>query len=543
MKWRTALDFVRSQAERMAAGCMSRMAFLQDNAETWPALARFVKAWRAARAYAAGLIGREPEKEPPAATGRALVPFAPPQRRPSDREFLPAALEILDTPPSPIHIALIWFICLAFATALLWSYFGWIDIHAIAQGRIQPSGRSKVVQPLEPGKVAAIGVENGSRVLAGDLLMELDPTDTTADRETLARDLEAIDAETLRRRTAITAARWDAPRAEIAFPADTNESVRARETNVLNADLAQLASSRESVRGQMAEKAAQKTRFEMSVAAGERLFKVLKERVDMRDSLRAKEYGSRAAVIDALQEMEREATILANDRGQALEAAAAIGSLERKLVQMTDNFIADQAGKLADAERKRDRTAQELVKARGKSERTRLRAPISGTIQQLAVTTIGQVVSSGQALMTIVPLDVSIEVEAMILNQDIGFVEPGQIASVKVEAFPFTRYGAVEATVVKVARDAVDERAAAGLSDATAASKPQTADGTSSRMQSLVFPAILSLNRTHMDIDGKTVPLSAGMAVTVEIKTGARRAIDYVMSPLREITARAGHER
>jgi hemolysin D len=527
---------------------MARMAFLQDNAESWPSLTSVVKAWRATRDYVGVLIrrfiGMEPAvKEPPAGTGRALVPVAQPRRQPSDREFLPAALEILDTPPSPIRIALLWFICIAFATALAWAYFGWIDIHAIAQGKIQPSGRSKVVQPLEPGKVAAVGVENGSRVKAGDLLMELDPTDTTADREALARDLQAGDAEIMRRRAAIAAARSNASKAEILFSGETDESVRMRETNVLNADLAQLASGLEGVRGQMAEKAAQKTRFEMSAAAGERLLKVLKERVDMRDALRAKEYGSRAAVIDALQEMEREATVLASDKGQALEAAAAIGSLDRKLGQMTDNFVADQMGKLADAERKRDRTAQELVKARSKSERTRLRAPINGTVQQLAVTTIGQVVSSGQPLMTIVPIDGSIEVEAMILNQDIGFIEPGQVASVKVEAFPFTRYGAVEATVVKVSRDAVDERAAAGLSDATATSKPQMTDASSSRTQSLVFPAILRLNDTHMNIDGKTVPLSAGMAVTVEIKPGARRAIDYVMSPLREVTARAGHER
>jgi hypothetical protein len=78
---------------------------------------------------------------------------------PRDREFLLASMELVETPPSPILVAGLWMICAVVAVGLIWSYFGRLDIHAIAQGRIQPSGRSKVVQPLEPGKVAAIRVD------------------------------------------------------------------------------------------------------------------------------------------------------------------------------------------------------------------------------------------------------------------------------------------------------------------------------------------------------------------------------------------------
>jgi hemolysin D len=474
---------------------------------------------------------------------RALVPVAPPKRQRSDCEFLPAALEIVDTPSSPVQIALLKLICAAFAVALLWSYFGWIDIHAIAQGKIQPSGRSKVVQPFEPGKIAAIYVEDGTHVKAGDVLMELDPTETTADREALARDLQASDAEIARRKTAIAAARSDEANPIVSALPNSDAGVSAREAGVLAADLANLNSTRDSIKAQIAEKAAEKKRFEMSIAARQRLYAVLMERVEMRDKLRAKEFGSRAAVIDALQEVERENTSMASEKGQAQEAEAAIVSLNRKLDQATNAFIADQMQKQADAERKRDRTAQELVKAQSKSERTRLKAPIDGFIQQLAVTTIGQVVSSGQSLMTVVPQDGAIEVEAMILNQDIGFVEPGQTASVKVEAFPFTRYGAIDATVVKVSRDAVDERMANGLSDPTSTATGKAQASAQQKSQNLVFPATLTLRQTSMNIDGKQVPLSAGMAVTIEVKTGSRRVIDYVMSPLREVTGQAGHER
>ena len=124
-----------------------------------------------------------------------------------DREFLPAAIELLETPPSPVHIAAIWIICAIFTIALAWSYFGWLEIYAVAQGRIQPSGRSKVLQSLDPGKVVSIAVANGSHVAVGDLLIELDARETAADQEEQKRDLEFALAEVARRRAAIEAAR------------------------------------------------------------------------------------------------------------------------------------------------------------------------------------------------------------------------------------------------------------------------------------------------------------------------------------------------
>ena len=147
-----------------------------------------------------------------------------------DREFLPAALELFETPPSPVSIAAIWLICAVFATALAWSYFGWLEIYAVAQGRIQPSGRSKIVQSLDPGRVVAIAVENGSRVAAGNLLIELDSRETGADRKERERDLEASLAEAARRRVAIAAARSGSKEApQVIYPEGTSKEIRARE--------------------------------------------------------------------------------------------------------------------------------------------------------------------------------------------------------------------------------------------------------------------------------------------------------------------------
>jgi hemolysin D len=463
-----------------------------------------------------------------------------------DREFLPAALELLETPPSPVRMASIWLICAAFATALAWSYFGWLDIHAIAQGRIQPSGRSKIVQPLEPGKIIAIAVENGSRVSAGDLLLELDPTETGADREALARDLESIKAEAARRRVAVAAAgRTGHEPLSVAFPAGTSGGVRRREERVLAADLAQLASSQASLLAQHAEHVAARDRLSASIAARERLLALTKERSDMRESLNEKGALSRALVIDSLTQYETQVTTQVSERGQLAEALASLTTLERKIEEAASQFVADQMQKLAEAERKADRLEQEFIKAQSRNDRVKLRAPIAGTVQQLAVTTIGQVVTTGQPLMTIVPLDSPIEIEAMIQNKDIGFVEPGQPAVVKVESFPFTRFGTIDGTVLKVSRDAVDEREAGALSDPGSAAKPQasTTAAAPAKGQNLVFPATIGLSRKVINVDGKDIPLSPGMAVVVEIRTGQRRAIDYVLSPLREVVSSTGHER
>ena len=122
-----------------------------------------------------------------------------------DREFLAPALEILETPPSPVHVAFLWIICALVVTALAWAYFGRVDIVAAAQGKFQPMGQVKVVEPLETGRVEDIHVGNGSLVQAGDVLVELDRSAALADAEGARAELASARAEILRRKTALSA--------------------------------------------------------------------------------------------------------------------------------------------------------------------------------------------------------------------------------------------------------------------------------------------------------------------------------------------------
>ncbi|CAA2139156.1 HlyD family type I secretion periplasmic adaptor subunit [Hyphomicrobium sp. ghe19] len=484
----------------------------------------------------------------PAVKDRAIVaPAAARQRmEAAHREFLPAALELVETPPSPIVVALLWFICLGFSSVLAWSYFGHLDIYATASGKIQPRGGSKIVQPLLPGKVIAMHVENGSHVKAGDLLIELDPTETTADRTAQALELQATRAEIARREVAVAIARSDSLLLRpIPFDEGVGDVLRKREEHVLAAEVAHLVSTRDSLEAQLREAVARYDHTTMTVAARNSLLAVLKERVDVRNEIDSQSGGYRARVLDALQEYEREKTNLASDQGELIEVEAAKNSAKAKIGETIAQFVAEQTAKLADAQRKRDGLVQDLIKATVKETQTRLTAPIDGMVQQLSVTTVGQVVSSGQSLMTIVPDDAPIEIEAMILNRDIGFVKVGQPVTIKIDAFPFTRYGTLDGTVTTISHDGVDQKTAANLSDAASLTRPQGAptSANAATAETLAFPARITISQETIDVDGEKVRLRPGMSVSAEVKTGQRRAIDYVLSPLREIQSASLQER
>lgn len=463
-----------------------------------------------------------------------------------DADFLPAALEILATPPSPIALVLMASISAVVLSGLLWSYFGWIDIYAVAAARLQPTGRSKVVQPFEAGKVTAIHVENGMQVEAGQLLLELDPTESSADREALARDLASTLAEVARRHTAILVAGNYADKTvpAIEFPPEIADTVKRREAAALTLELAELRASVQWFRAQIREKYSSIERLKSSTAARARSIALARERVVMREELSARGAGSRALILEAEQQLEALITTDVGERGQLSEAESAIATLEARLDQAISQFASEQMQKLLEVDKKREKLEQEFVKASTKRERTRLTASISGAVQQLAITTIGQVVTTGQPLMTIVPSASTVEVEARVLNKDIGFVKIGQSAYLKLDAFPFSRFGVVSAKVEKISREAIEDREAQALSDVSSSARPQQGGVlNSTAAQNLVYVVTLGLPKTHIQTDGGDAILTPGMTGTIEIKTGERRAIDFILSPLREMVSETAHER
>jgi len=198
--------------------------------------------------------------------------------------------------------------------------------------------------------------------------------------------------------------------------------------------------------------------------------------------------------------------------------------------QATAEYRRSLSEERAKAEQKANGLAQDLIKAEQKIRLQLLTAPVDGTVQQLAVHTVGGVVTPAQALLVVVPSDSQLEIEAMVSNRDIGFVRSGQQAEIKVDTFNFTRYGLLHGQVLSISQDAViRDRQQNRASDRGSGSQNDTSEP---KGQELNYSARISLDRSKMRIDDQMVKLSPGMAVTVEIKTGSRMILDYLLSPL-----------
>jgi hemolysin D len=262
----------------------------------------------------------------------------------------------------------------------------------------------------------------------------------------------------------------------------------------------------------------------------------LKERVGMVESLTKSGSASRASYLESAQLLFQQRADMAEDRGQIPEIRAAIAALERRADGRKQNFLQDQTKQLEENERRVAALRQEFTKARQKEAQSSLHAPVAGTVQQLALNTVGQVVTTGQQLMIIVPKGTRLEVEAMLLNRDKGFVQEGQQARIKVESFNFTKYGLIDGTVSSVSNDAIN------LSQQQQQGERQ--QGSILPTQGpLVFPVRITMARETMRVDGRDVHLTAGMSVVAEVKTGNRRVIEYFLSPLMKVKDEALRER
>ena len=462
-----------------------------------------------------------------------------------DRAFLSAALEIVETPPSPIKVALMSSIGLLATTALVWSWFGQIDIHATARGKIEPAGHTKVVQPLEPGVVADIPVADGQLVHAGDVVLVLDDREVQAELAAATHDWTAAQAEALRRQAAVDAVRagqFD-PAPAIAWPDAIQPATRAREEAVLRGDLDELGKTLANLTAQAGEKQAAVAQLAMSMEGETMLLGREAERVDLRQQLAKEGNGSRLNLIDAQQSLLETRTQLAGDEGRKLAAEAAVETLRTERAKQVEAFLADNQRRLADARRTADGKAQDAAKAQARLDRLTLRAPVDGAVQALAATNLGQVVMAGQEVMRVVPQGGALEIQAYVLNEDVGFVQPGQTAVVKVDSFPFTRFGTVDAEVMSLAYDAIPGDAASGVTaDATHQGPGQAASPQAKPMTDLVYEARLRPMQASIEVNGHDVPLVAGMTVTVEVKTGRRRVLEYLFSPLVEVISGAGKE-
>jgi hemolysin D len=453
----------------------------------------------------------------------AVVPVRTKSIRSAEREFLPAALEIVETPPSPIGRLGAYCLVAVFALAIVWAWFGRVDIVAVAKGKIIPTDHTKIVQPFEIGVVRAILVHDGQKVNVGDVLIELDPTMNQADLDHQRSDLMAAKID-IARLTAALESESD-PDARFVPPAGASPEQARMGEQFLIGQMSQYRSKLASLAGDEAQKRAELESQKVSISKIQAVLPLMEERTEMRKTLLEHQTGTKLAYLENLQELLSNKKDLEVQTSRLKEADAAVVASKAKLEESRAEFHRGILSDLAEATRKANGLAQDVAKSEQRTKYQALIAPIDGTVQQLVIHSVGGVVTPAQTLLTIVPADSHMEIEATVDNQDIGFVHPGQDAEIKIDTFNFTRYGLRHGTVVTLSQDAIP-RDNAGKSD------PSKQSGGDGGAMEPAYAARVSLDQTQMQVDDKLLNLSPGMAVTVEIKTGTRRIIDYLLSPI-----------
>jgi len=449
----------------------------------------------------------------------ARAALAPPRRLPHELQFLPAAQSLQETPLSPApHVAI--GLLLGFALlAVTWACFGRLDIVAVAPGKVVPAEGSKLVQSLEPGTVRAIRVTEGQAVRAGDLLIELDLTATQADLDRTEGDLAAARLQVARGQALLDALAGgrDAP---LPRPPSVSDSAFDEARRMLAGQVGEHRARLARLDAEMAQREASRRSTLESVHKLEQTVPLARQRAaDLKD-LVERNFVSRHGYLDREQARIEQEADLAALTSRVAEVDASLLQSRRQREQLVAEAQRGALDAITAAQQKVAALEQELRKAASRRDAQRLLAPVDGTVQQLAVHTVGGVVTAAQPLMLVVPRDMPLEVEALIENRDVGFIAPGQPAEVKVETFPYTRYGVLHARVASVSSDAINDE-----------------------KRGLVYSTRVRLDKSTIVVDGRTVPLSAGMAVTAEVKIGTRRVIDFLLSPLIEHASESMRER
>jgi hemolysin D len=437
--------------------------------------------------------------------------LAGPKRLADEAAFLPAALEIQETPVHPSPRRAMWAIMALFCIALTWSIVGQVDIVAVAQGRIVVSDGTKVVQPLDASVVKAIRVKDGDHVSAGQVLIELDPTSANADHQNVQEQSRG--------------AQNDKERAQALLLALSSGTAPARTADAaLNASLQ---SEWADIQARLLRLDAEANRRQAEVATARELVAKLRSTLPLAQqretdfkTLTDQGFISGHAGQDRTRERIEQERDLATQQARLKEAEAAVAESRQSKLAYLAETQRNLNDRLTKATLDLAQLAQQSAKTAQREQLTSLTAPVAGTVQQLAIHSTGGVVTPAQALLVVVPDNAEVTAEVVIDNKDIGFVSADQQVEVKIETFNFTRYGTVPATVIAVTSDAVNDE-----------------------KRGAVFPASLRLGRSALDIDGKLVKLAPGMKVTAEIKTGRRPVIDFLLSPLRTTAARSLVER
>ena len=434
---------------------------------------------------------------------------------PEETEFLPAILEITENPVSPTIRILISVLVAIIAIAFLWSVFGHVDEVAVAPGKIIPSGFVKVIQPESKGVVKQINVKDGQTVKKGDLLIELDQTISGAELARIKKEIAYYNLEIDR----LLAEMNNAPFTPQPNP-DLDEKDLSFQMSLYMSRTADFNSKMAVARHNVSQSEAAANVARVTREKYASLYDIARDRENRLDQLMVQNAVSTFTVLEyRSRRIELEQNLIAQD-SEIARAEAALAQSQESMQSIIVERNRDITAKLVE-DRKALQTSLETLKmADEKNRLARLVSPIDGRVTQLAVHTIGGVVTEAQPLMVIVPADVTLEVEAWVANQDIGFIYSGQPAEIKVETFNFQKYGYLDAHVTEISPDAIEDKD-----------------------KGRVYRVTLQLDKDYLIVGDNKVYLGPGMTVSAEIKTREKRIIEFFLDPFRKYQSEGLRER
>ncbi|MBP2551462.1 HlyD family secretion protein/hemolysin D [Neorhizobium galegae] len=446
-----------------------------------------------------------------------------------ERSFLPAALEVMETPPNPLGRLIIGVIGVATLCAIGWAYFGQVDIVAVAPGKFVTPSRTQVVQAFETSTVAAILVKPGDIVSAGAPLIELDKTTAAAeldrarhDRAQARLDIMRLDAFLAGRPTA----------AFPSVPDTTADEVRRAEEQLrmqVVASNARMAGIEQAI----AERTAERESLRQTILKLDAILPLIEKRNEIVSKTAQGGFLPQYQALSSLQSVVEAQGERETSQAKLLSVDAAIKGLRQQMIAAGAEISNMASADLANARQRMVAADEALAKAARRMALLTLRAPIAGQVQQMHVFAVGGVLTPAEQLLSIAPIDTPVEIEADVSNRDVGFVSPGQQVEIKVDAYPFTRFGLLKGTVVSIDRDANPGSASSGMV-AQGAERGDAADalGAGEHLRYAVRvaldPGAALKNGDH------TVTLQPGMSIKAEILTGKRRIMDFLLAPLLE---------
>ena len=429
-------------------------------------------------------------------------------------EFLPAVLEIQQAPPSPIGRAILWTILVVFTAGVLWATFGWIDIVATAQGKIIPSGYSKVIQPYEAGVIAAIHVQNGQAVKKGDVLIELDPTLNRADRDRASNEYRAAKVEAARLRALIAGSpTFDAP-------PDGEPPYVLLQRQLLRDQLAEYQARAASAQHLIDQRKAGLDQTRENIRRLEATVPMEAERADAYKKLLDHDAVTKMDFLQAEGQRIDKTQELAGQRKKLMQDQSALAEAEKNYRVLVSEFQQSKQAELSTIETKVASLVQDVTKAGQKADFQRLTTPIDGVVQQVAVHTVGGVVNPGEPIMLLVPEDDHLMVETRIAPQSIDQVHLDQTALIRFVSFNQRTTPELVGKVTRIAADLSRD--------------PQTGES--------YFSGRLDISEEELKRLGgqKLVP---GMPADVQIRTVDRTVLSYLLKPVEDQFSKAFRER